>query len=341
VRAWRRSLARVLGRLAGGALLLVGMLVLLGSAARRTGGVVDSPLWVAGTPVRYIQVGRGPDVLLIHGSPGSVEDWEPLVSRLRTKLRVTAFDRPGHGLSGPSPGPDTPQANAEVALSIIRALNLRDVVVVGHSFGGSTALALAAMDPAQARAFVVVGSRCQGPVRVESLYRLLAVPRLGEGLAWALGWAVGPSRVASGIRESFGPDAGSIPPGFIELRQRLWSRPVVTATLSRERVELEDALGRLRPRLRGIRKPVTFVYGEDDPNTRIVAPIVSEVRGASLVVLPHTGHYLPIERPDELAAVVARVACSPPDHPGAHGKTRLASVSATLEEPPIGPHRSR
>ena len=55
---------------------------------------------VHGNPIRYYQQGSGPDILLIHGSPGSIEDWDTVIDDLAKDYRVTAYDRPGHGYSG-------------------------------------------------------------------------------------------------------------------------------------------------------------------------------------------------------------------------------------------------
>ena len=54
---------------------------------------------VKGNRIRYSQTGAGQDILLIHGCPGSLEDWEPVAESLSRKYRVTAYDRPGHGYS--------------------------------------------------------------------------------------------------------------------------------------------------------------------------------------------------------------------------------------------------
>ena len=138
---------------------------------------------VDGIRLRYVQAGQGRDVLLIHGSPGSLEDWDPVFDRLAARFRVTAFDRPGHGYSEGSRRPHTVTGNARISLGLIHALGLRDVLVVGHSYGGATALGMAVAAPPELRALVVVGSRVYPPVPVEPAVRALAVPHLGPGLA--------------------------------------------------------------------------------------------------------------------------------------------------------------
>ena len=197
---------------------------------------------VDGVPIRYVQSGAGPDVLLVHGSPGSIEDWEPMISRLSPRHRVTALDRPGQGYSGGGERPHTPEDNATVVLGLIRALGLRDVVFVGHSFGGAVALDLAIRNPPEVRGFVLVGARAYPPSPVEPLYRAVTLPVVGRGLAAALVPLMGRARVEAGVRSAFGPNGDAMPSDFLARREPIWMRPAVVEALLEERVRLEGAV---------------------------------------------------------------------------------------------------
>jgi pimeloyl-ACP methyl ester carboxylesterase len=294
---------------------LVGALAVLGWTERPNldipSGMAGRHLDVDGTPIRFVQAGRGPDVLLVHGSPGSIEDWETVFARLSTHVRVTAFDRPGHGFSGGHRGPHTPAANALVARAVIRTLGLRDVVLVGHSYGGITALEVAVARPAEVKAYVVVGSRAYPPVSVEPIYHLLALPVVGRGLAAVLAPLTGPARLEAGVRASFGPNAATMPRDFVARRSPIWLRPTVSAALSEERVTLEAALQSLSPRYREIRAPLSIVCGAGDGrNADDARRLAGEVPGARLVILPETGHYVQYARPDALIEVIQEAAAA-------------------------------
>jgi pimeloyl-ACP methyl ester carboxylesterase len=309
-------LAKAALALLGTAVLLLAGLTVLGWAQRAAAtippGAPGRHVVVDGTKVRYVQAGAGPDVLLVHGSPGSAEDWEPVIERLSARFRVTAFDRPGYGYSGGEDRPHTPGENAAVALGLIRALGLRDVVFVGHSYGGTTALALALRDPPEVRSFVVVGSRAYAPVEVDRLYKVLAVPLLGRGLAAAVSSLVGPARVEAGVRDAFGPNTEAIPAGFVASRTAQWTRPTVSATLSEERVTLGEALAGAAPRYASIRKPVVVVCGDQDGNHADARRLARDIPGARLVLLPDTGHYVQYARPEALVAAIEDAAAAPP-----------------------------
>jgi pimeloyl-ACP methyl ester carboxylesterase len=267
-------------------------------------GAAGRHVLVGGTPIRYVQAGTGPDVVLVHGSPGSVEDWEPILPRLSPRFRVTAFDRPGHGYSGGADRPHTAAENATAALDLIRALGLHDAVLVGHSFGGAIALDLAIRRPPEVRSYVLVGAKAYPPVPVEPVYRAVTLPLVGRGLATALTPLMGQSRIDAGVRESFRPNADAMPAGFVARRQPIWTKPAVIEALSEERVGYGEALATMAPHYGEIRPPVVIVCGDEDHNRDDAVRLGREIPGARLVILPHTGHYVQFARPDELAALI-------------------------------------
>jgi pimeloyl-ACP methyl ester carboxylesterase len=272
-------------------------------------GVRGSHVEVDGLSLRYLQQGTGPDVLLLHGSPGSVEDWEPVLQPLAARFRVTAYDRIGHGYSEGSDLPHTPSENARVTRALIRALGLRDVIAVGHSYGGATVLRMAVDHPPEVKGVVTVGARAYPPAVIEPLYRVTALPVVGTGVATFLSPFIGQKRIATGIRESFGPNVDAIPPGFIEARVRLWTLPTIVSTLSRERTTLDAELGAAALRYPSIALPVRVLCGvEDARNYQDAVRLAREVKTARLVSLPRTGHYLQFAHPEVVVAAVEELA---------------------------------
>jgi pimeloyl-ACP methyl ester carboxylesterase len=262
---------------------------------------------VRGVPVRVLTRGAGADVLLIHGSPGSIEDWAPVVDALAGSFRVTAYDRPGHGYSG-DVAEYGYESNAEVAAALVDELELRNVVVVGHSYGGTTALALALRESPQAAAFVVIDSATYEPSRrADAMLRALTWPVLGVGIATVLGPLQAPRRIRQGLLEQF---RGAPPTEeFIALRTRIWSTPKVTHAIASETVGAAENLARLSPRYRTITRPL-FVLGQaDDPFRRRTAERLHRaVPGSSLELLSGTGHYVQLEKTAEVVTTIRRAA---------------------------------
>jgi pimeloyl-ACP methyl ester carboxylesterase len=95
-------------------------------------------LSINGERIRYFQNGNGKDILMIHGTPGSLEDCDSLVDSLAKDYRVTVFDRLGHGYSSSKHYNYHLRENVDLVNIIIDSLHLKNPLLVGHSYGGST-----------------------------------------------------------------------------------------------------------------------------------------------------------------------------------------------------------
>lgn len=94
--------------------------------------------------IHYIDEGSGPPILLIHGVPVSSFVYRHLVSDLRADFRCIAPDLPGFGLSQAAPAFGYRAKDHEDVLSgLVEKLDLRNLLVMGHDWGGPLALRLA------------------------------------------------------------------------------------------------------------------------------------------------------------------------------------------------------
>lgn len=90
-----------------------------------------------GTEIYYKDWGKGPVVTFSHGWPLNSDAWDGQMFFLsQNGFRVVAHDRRGHGRSSqPFSGNDM-DGYADDLAAVIEALDLKDVVLVGHSTGG-------------------------------------------------------------------------------------------------------------------------------------------------------------------------------------------------------------
>ena len=95
--------------------------------------------------------GAGPPVVLIHGSGPGVSawaNWRPVLPALATRFRVIAPDMVGFGYTDRPAGIRYDMAAwVAQALDLMDALGVERAHVVGNSFGGALALALAIRKP--------------------------------------------------------------------------------------------------------------------------------------------------------------------------------------------------
>jgi pimeloyl-ACP methyl ester carboxylesterase len=111
----------------------------------------------AGVPLRYIERGEGPPVLLIHGMAADAETLDALAGALAVAARVVAYDRRGYGGSGaPEPyGGTTVEEQAQDAAALLRALDAAPAIVAGDGFGALVALDLLKRHPRLVRGAVL------------------------------------------------------------------------------------------------------------------------------------------------------------------------------------------
>jgi len=109
-------------------------------------GWVDSD----GLRLHYVSWGRddAPAVVMLHGLRSYAHTWEPVADALVDRYRVVALDQRGRGLSDWDPQRDYYAAAYVRDLdALVRALDLRRFVLVGHSMGGANAFVYAAAQP--------------------------------------------------------------------------------------------------------------------------------------------------------------------------------------------------
>jgi pimeloyl-ACP methyl ester carboxylesterase len=256
-------------------------------------------------------------VIFAHGWTCTEETWVYQRRELAgDDLRLVFYDQRGHGRSG-RPA-DRPEAHSIDVLGedLGRVLDVvapaGPVVLVGHSMGGMTIMALADSRPSLFRpegpvvGVALLGTSAGGvaaaalglPVLAAKALRRFG-PRGATTLAHygdrlegrrqpnAMTWALA-------NRASFG---GDVPPSLVELMERMIAQsPLATITSFFGALCTHDKLAAL-PALRQI--PVLIMVGSKDVLTPVSnsQAMAAELPDAELVVLPGAGHMLMLERP--------------------------------------------
>ena len=112
-----------------------------------------------GCRLHYIDEGRGPVLLMLHGNPTWSFLYRHLVRRLSRRFRCVALDYPGFGLSSTPPGYGfTPAEHSAVVERFIDEMGLESFTPVLHDWGGPIGLAVAGRHPERIRALVIANT---------------------------------------------------------------------------------------------------------------------------------------------------------------------------------------
>jgi pimeloyl-ACP methyl ester carboxylesterase len=255
----------------------------------------------SGVRVNTIIKGDGPVIVLVHGLPGSAYDWSLESDALATRgFRTYAYDRVGYGHSDPRPDENfSVAANAIELLGLLESEALRDVTVVGHSYGGPIAIEAAGRDASRIARLVLVGSG--GPVEDG-----VGPPRRIELFTSApvLEWLAAVPPAGDAVLESISARAFSDTPEpawWLPLLAANFGTPKTRHTFERENTRVAEGDMSIDPLTVSV--PILLIHGEDDRMVPLAVSqwIESHARRAKLVVIEDGSHMLPITHADLLA----------------------------------------
>lgn len=249
--------------------------------------------------LRAVRAGGGPTVLLIHGYGESLLAWQAVFDRLARGAEVIAFDLPGAGLSSKPPSGYATDSLGRVVLQALDAMQIRRVVLVGHSLGGGVATAAATLAPERVRGLVLIA-----PAVVAEPW-ILRSGSAGTDGAESIRRAV--ARLAK-LRTRF---AGAHNPEWLgESDSALAYDPAAdTAYASALQATLRefDFAYLTPPRAARLTMPVLVLWGEYDPTLpiRLGRRLADALPHSALEVVERSWHRPQLERPAEVAARIA------------------------------------
>lgn len=244
--------------------------------------------------LRYTETGQGLPLVFLHGFPLNRKVWHKQIEALRSSYRVIAPDLRGLGDNEAQPGPTTMAQCAADLHTLLQQLATGPVVLIGHSMGGYVALAFVRQFPEMLRGLVLVSTKAgQDSAEAAAGRRVMAKKVEAEGVQ-AVVDAMAPKMLAADnqdarmIADVLGFMATSRPASVIGALLGMAERPDSTALLEQLAV------------------PTLVVTGADDT---LIPPSESEalagtIRNAQLKVLPHAGHLVAFEQPDEFNHVL-------------------------------------
>lgn len=258
---------------------------------------------VPGARLHVREQGHGPALLLVHGLGGQMAHFTYDVARqLAHHYRVVTVDRPGSGYSTRRPGTRAGlREQADALAALIDRLELEHPLVVGHSFGGAVALALALDHPQRVGGLSLLAPLTHLPDEVPAAFRPLTVQPapLRQLMAWTVATPGAIARGGAVLEQVFAPDP--VPHDFSTRAGGLLGlRPGQYLAAAEDMGALPAALPGYSARYGELRMPVAVLFGRDD---QVLSwrehgeALACKVPHAVLEVVSG-GHMLPVAQPD-------------------------------------------
>ncbi len=255
--------------------------------------------------MHYVDEGTGPPVLFCHGNPTWSFLYRKVITLLRGSFRCIAVDYLGFGLS------ERPQAYGYTAEEHVRCvgelvdhLRLDGFIPMGHDWGGAVSMGVATGRPERVRG-VILGDTWFWPadLRMRAFSRVMSTSWMRRRLLdtnifveWAmpLGTARRLTPAEMDHYRKVQPAAGPRR-GVAELPRQLLSAAPLLSRLARD---VPAVLGA---------KPALLLWGRKDLAFR-PAHLLPRMQAAFpdnvTVVLPHAGHYIQEDAPEEIAQAI-------------------------------------
>ncbi len=250
-------------------------------------------------------------VVLIHGASANLRDMQISLGEALAQDRfVLMVDRPGRGYSDRPKNGHELQVQAEYIHGAVDAFNLEKPLVVGQSLGGAVALNYALQYQDEMAGLVLLAPVShEWPGGVAWYNSTSQIPVIGFMLRQFVIPVYGQLAAKNGIEESFSPDQA--PDNYYDRSGLvLLFRPKDFKSNAADIANLKDEIKKQQGRYSELRLPVAIVTGENDTT---VSPeihsktLAGQVDGASLTLLPDTGHALHHSETEKIVGILNKM----------------------------------
>jgi pimeloyl-ACP methyl ester carboxylesterase len=265
------------------------------------------------TRLHIVERGSGPPLVLVHGLGAQLRNFTyALVEPLAANFRVVCVDRPGCGYSTrPARVSASLTGQAATMAKLLAELGLERPIIVGHSYGGALALALAVNHPDSVGGLALVAPLTHAQKEAPAAFRDLVIPSrpLRRLIAWTIAIPVSMMTGQRILDLVFRPEA--VPADFDTAAGGLLAlRPGQFFAASSDLVNVGEDLPGIEQRYSSIRASVGILFGRSDEILSYKEhgiAMQSKIPGLALSLVDG-GHMLPLSAPELTARWIAEFA---------------------------------
>lgn len=236
----------------------------------------------------YADEGSGQVILLLHGWLDSLRTFDKLSAELSENKRIIRLDLPGFGATEPPPTDWSLNNYVDFVAEFIGKLKLTDYALVGHSFGGRIAIKGCSTKKLTPKALVLMAAAGTAERRTAKSLAYTAVAKIGKVVTLIPPLYFWRKQLRAGLYKSAGSDY-------------LASEHIGKTFLN---IVGED----LSVNAPKITIPTLLIWGANDGQTplREGKKLQRLIPRSDLVVLPATGHFVHIEKPEQVALAMEK-----------------------------------
>jgi pimeloyl-ACP methyl ester carboxylesterase len=270
---------------------------------------------VDGVRLHYVERGEGRPLVLLHGNGSMIQDFESsgLIDLAAENYRVIVFDRPGFGHSlRPRDVVWTPEAQADLFMKALARLDVQHAIVLGHSWGASVAVALAARHPSFVEALVLASGYYFPTARADVVaLSAPAIPGLGDIVSFTISPILSRLMWPAMLRKMFGPR--SIPEKFAGFPKEMAVRPSQIRAGAAETALMIPAAFASAKTYNELAMPTIILAGEDD---RVIdineqsGRLHDEIKQSKFHRIAGAGHMIQQSSTDQLMLAIDEAAAA-------------------------------
>lgn len=246
--------------------------------------------------VAWFEVGRGPDLVLVHGLADDHRAWRKLIPHLALDHRLVMFDLRGHGQTTLGAPDGTLAQLSEDLVALMDAIGLERADLVGFSLGGTLVMRLAIDHPERVRRLLPVSTSSRVGRTAAGWYEDRAAKAEAGGGAFR-------AALEADTREQF----ANAPAELAEhLRMRVQSTADPRGFANACRAMAGLGAAPLDPELGRVEAPTLVVACDRDAlcPPRAGEIITAGIPGSRLAIVEGSGHQVEVEKPRELAELI-------------------------------------
>jgi pimeloyl-ACP methyl ester carboxylesterase len=259
--------------------------------------------------IGYHRAGQGPTVLLLHGIPGSAHSWEGVAASLPAELDVIVPDLLGFGASERPTRFEALHAAGQAAAieELLTELAIPRATVIGHDFGGPVALALARRRPTLTQALGLLATNVFPDAPIPFPLSTILWPAVGGVARRAL-----LSKTSFKMMLKRGVGKGITPPDASTCIGDRQQQHAIATIFAGSLTHLQELYGPLAEQLHAMDLPALVGWGDQDPFFTVVqGERTAQAARTTIRRYPGAGHFLPHERPAEVAADILKLVTTP------------------------------